>query len=449
MSHAHLSWFSNLVGGSAKLTGLPCDWAIFAWHVVSIFLLLFAAWRLLGVCFRNGHAQWSGVTLLAAALSVPVAGTALVIMDPYLTARSLSTPLTVLAIAYFVSNRMKAALGCLLLTALVHPQMSVFCGLFLACLVLVRRHWRRQPTDPAPAFTFLSALPFLFRFTPAQGPAREVLFSRTYFFVSNWAWYEWIGVFAPLALLAWFASFRPKGTTPAFRLLTRALVPFGLIATVGGLFLSFSARLENYTRLQPMRCFHLIYVVFFILLGGMIGEYALRTHAWRWLSLFLPVIVSMWLVQRSSFPASPHLELPGTGNRNSWISAFVWIRDHTPKTAVFGVDPNYMTSPGEDEHGFRAIAERSVLADNIKDSGAVSVFPELAEDWKQQTDATRGWKNFELADFEKLARQFPVTWILTRRPRPTGLTCPYENRDMAVCKIPAGRAVAGVGKYRE
>ena len=39
--------------------------------------------------------------------------------------------------------------------------------------------------------------------------------------------------------------------------------------------LTIPARLENYTRLQPMRSFHLIYVVFFLLLGGLIGEFVL------------------------------------------------------------------------------------------------------------------------------------------------------------------------------
>jgi hypothetical protein len=48
MSHAHLSLFPLLIGGSARLTHLPIDVVIFAWHVAGIFLLLAAAWRLLG-----------------------------------------------------------------------------------------------------------------------------------------------------------------------------------------------------------------------------------------------------------------------------------------------------------------------------------------------------------------------------------------------------------------
>ena len=49
---------------------------------------------------------------------------------------------------------------------------------------------------------------------PGKGPAREALLSRTYFFVANWAWYEWVGVFAPLVILWWFSSADVRGARP-------------------------------------------------------------------------------------------------------------------------------------------------------------------------------------------------------------------------------------------
>ena len=101
MHHARLSFFSDLVGNSDRVTGLPVDWAIFLWHGASLFLLLLAGHRLLRVCFSSTRAHWAGVAILASVLTVPVAGTALVIMDPYLTARCLSTPATLFAVACF------------------------------------------------------------------------------------------------------------------------------------------------------------------------------------------------------------------------------------------------------------------------------------------------------------------------------------------------------------
>jgi len=433
MTHAHLSFFANIVGDSARLTRLPIDVVIFAWHVICIFLLLLASWSLGAACFRSEYARWGGVVLIAALLSVPVAGTALVIMDPYLTARSLSTPATLFAIAAFLSNRPRQTVAWLLLTALVHPQMSVYAAIFLGCLALVHR--RATTTEPALEFASASGVPFLFPFHAAQGAARDALFSRTYFFVGNWAWYEWTGVFAPLALLWWISSTTPRGVTPVFRTLTRALVPFGLLFTAAGVLVGIPTWLENYTRLQPMRAFHLVYIIFFVLLGGLIQEYVLQRNVRRWLGLFLPLAICMWFLQQSSFPASSHVEWPGSRSGNTWTSAFLWIRGHTPKDAIFALDPNYMLSPGEDMHGFRAVAERSVLADSVKDSGAVSLFPQLADEWERETQAERGWKNFHPRDFAKLAGIYPITWILTRNPGPIGAVCPYKNRDLVVCRI--------------
>ena len=57
MTHARMSLFSNLVGDSARLTHLPINFVIFAWHVASIFLLLLAAWRLVRACFVSSAAH--------------------------------------------------------------------------------------------------------------------------------------------------------------------------------------------------------------------------------------------------------------------------------------------------------------------------------------------------------------------------------------------------------
>ena len=436
LSHAHVSIFPELIGGTARLSHLPIDAAMFGWHIISIFLLLLAAWQVLGCCFESTCARWSGVALLAATLSVPVAGTALVIMDPYLTARSLSTPATLFAVACYLSGSPRRALLWLALTAALHPQMAVYGGVFIACMEFRQR--RAVLSAAAPVFGALFGLPFPFDFSPVTGPARECLLSRTFFFVSTWEWYQWIGVFAPLAMLWIVARTRPRRTMPGFQRLSAALIPFGLAFTVAAVILAIPRQLESYNRLQPMRSFHLLYVLFFLLLGGLLGEYRIRNVAWRWVALFAPIALVMMLVQLDTFPSSQHVEWPQSGgadNGNSWMSAFFWIRHHTPKDAVFAVDPDYMASRGEDGHGFRAVAERSVLADNVKDSGVVSLFPQLALEWENEVTAQRGLNRFGPADFKRLTTSYPVTWILTPSPAPPGLTCPYLNRDLAVCRI--------------
>jgi hypothetical protein len=432
-TQAGLSLFPKLIGGSARLTHMPVDVAIFLWHITSIYLFLLAAWRLLCACFESVPARWGGVLLLAGCLSAPVAGTALTIMDPYLATRSLSSPCALFAVAEWLLGRRWLALAWLLGTAAIHPQMSFYAAALLGTLELTKQWGALR--EAAVGGAALAWLPFGYGFQPAQGPAREALLARTYFFVTNWAWYEWIGAIAPTALLAWFGFIRPRGATPAFRRLARALIPYGLAFTAAALVLASSPKLETFNRLQPMRAFHLLYCIFFALLGGLMGEYVLGRKAWRWVALFAPLAAGMWFAQEDAYSSSPHVEWPGNSGRGSWLEAFYWIRQNTPKDAVFALDPNYMAIPGEDQHGFRAVAERSVLADKLKDSGPVALFPQLAEEWKRQVSAQEGWEKFDQRDFERLARTYAVTWIVTRSPGPEFARCPYRNKDLAVCKV--------------
>jgi hypothetical protein len=286
----------------------------------------------------------------------------------------------------------------------------------------------------------MAVLPMSFDFKPAVGVYRDVLLSRPYFFVSHWRWWEWMGALVPLCLLLWFARAQPAGTRPAFGRLCRALVILGAVFTGAGVVLASSEHFDSFMRLQPMRSLHLVYLIFFLFAGALIGEHVLKAHVWRWICLFVPLAAGMWTVQAQAYPASAHVEWPGARYSSGWPSSFIWIREHTPKEAIFALDPNYMAVSDDDQHGFRAIAERSALADNLKDSGAVSLFPELAGDWKSQVSVQNGWDHFALADFQHLADGYGVNWIvLERRQAVAGLDCPYQNQAVRVCRLGAAR----------
>ena len=94
-----------------------------------------------------------------------------------------------------------------------------------------------------------------------------------------------------------------------------------------------------------------------------------------------------------------------------------------------------MRIPGEDTQGFRAIAQRSMLADAIKDSGAVSMFPPLAEEWFRQVQAQGGWKQFQVRDFRRLHVEYGAGWVVVQRPGVAGLDCPYQNSAVLVCRL--------------
>jgi len=90
-SHAGMTLFPNLIAASIRISHLPFDVALFAWQFLCVFLLLLACWKIGRLVFGDAVASWGGVGLVASMLTIPVAGTALYIMDQYLNTRSLST----------------------------------------------------------------------------------------------------------------------------------------------------------------------------------------------------------------------------------------------------------------------------------------------------------------------------------------------------------------------
>jgi hypothetical protein len=219
------------------------------------------------------------------------------------------------------------------------------------------------------------------------------------------------------------------------------MVPFVLVAAVAAIGLGIPVRFEALTRLQPLRCLALCYMVLVVIGGGLLGQYVLRRHVWRWVALFLPLCLGMFFAQRQVFPASDHIEWPWAQPRNQWAQAFDWIRENTPVDALFALDPRHMELPGEDENGFRARAERSMLADLVKDKGAASMFPPLSIKWAEQIADEKNFDRFGKDDFERLRQKYGVTWVVEQVGASEGASigtradCPYKNSAVLVCRV--------------
>jgi hypothetical protein len=442
LSHERLSVFAPIIAWSARLTHLSTDWTVFCWYIVTLFATLAGSWMLAEVCFNSPRARWSAVLAMTVAITMPAANTGLLLMDPYLTARSFSTPLSLLALAGFLARRYFWAASATLLMAVIHPQMTVYFLLLVAFLWAVKTD---APVAKARhrAAALAAILPIGFRLGPARDPYREALYARDFYFLFTWTWYDWLGLLAPLAILAWFWKARPRGTTPAFTRLCLGLIPYGLVSIVAAAVISSSHIFDMWARLQPLRCFHLITIVFLLFLGGVVGEYAVKISRWFVPILCVSVAILMFAVERDIYPNSPHIEWPWLKNStNAWVNTLLWIRHNTPRNAIFAVDSRYFKDAGVDDHGFRAISRRSELADYFKDGGAVAIFPDLAVEWKQMTDATYGLNHFTHADFVRLARIYPVTWAVIHGAAPSGMDCPYQQRGYSVCRIPGARGLA-------
>ncbi len=188
-------------------------------------------------------------------------------------------------------------------------------------------------------------------------------------------------------------------------------------------------------RLQPLRVFHLIYLVMILLLGARVAERLRLTAMWQPALAFLSLGAIMFVVQLKTFPASAHIELPWAAPGHGWEQAFAWVRQNTSPDALFALDSQYIMVPGEDAQYFSAIAERSALPDYAKDGGLASISPQLANAWVLGDRAQTGLNR--ATDTERIAalRPFPVGWIVLPAASPTALPCPFRDAAAKVCRL--------------
>jgi hypothetical protein len=456
--HLHFSIFAPVLAFIVHFTHLSLAWVLLLTNIFSIWLTFYAAHRILKRTIVNETAQLAGLFLLAAFWSLPIAGTSLLLMDPYVTARSLSTPLSMLAVAFALDDRstlrplLWSAL-CLILAAAFHPLMAAYAFAFILVLCVTRLR-QRYLAYAILTIAALALAALLHLFAPAETPAIVAAErSRYYWFLSQWQWYELLGLIGPLAVLAaLLLRYRKQSNSlnNAAATLCRASIALGCIATfVVLIFAQESSRTHLVARMQPLRVYLLIYAVMTLLLGAPLAQFALearqRLHSSfaRTALAAVPVIVLlalaaiMFYVQRQTFPASEHLELPWLAqqNPNPWVQAFLWCRDNTPPNALFALDTKYVNEDGEDAQTFRPIALRSAVPDFSKDGGEAAITPSLATQWQQGANAQVNLSTE--TDAVRDARLLPlgVTWMVLHASAPTTHPCPYNNGTIKVCRL--------------
>jgi len=427
-SHARLTLFPRLMEWSVRTSHLSLDIVLLAWHLLCIFLFLFGCWKVACLCFEEPAARWCSVALVTALLTLPVAGTALFVMDQYVNPRSFSSVGVVFSVACALERRRVWAVAWLLAAGLIHPLMPVYGVFFLIVLT-----WYQSRSAKVEGLAAMAVLGFSFE--PPGKAYHQAAGLHSYHYVTQWPWYAWLGVFAPVGLFFWFGRIARERHMPNVDLLCRSLVPYVLVSLLGALLLDIPRRFEALARLQPMRSLHLAYVLLVLLIGGMGGQFVLKRSMARWLPLFVPLCAGMACVQFALFPATTHVEWPGVASRNAWVEAFDWVRKNTPVDAYFALDPWHMDEAGEDQQSFRAIAERSMLVDEVKDSGSVAMFPSLADEWWDRVSALKDWKSFQPVDFQSLKRRYGVNWVVVKQPGIAGLECPYVNEQVRVCRL--------------
>jgi hypothetical protein len=438
LAHTHFSIFAHILAWTERITRLPIELLIFTTHLASIFLFLLACWTLAERLFPTTAQRWCAVALSAACFTLPIAGTSLFLMDPYVTARSFSTPLGLFALAAAIDRRWSRCLLLLTVGALLHPLMTAYAAAFITLFYLIDFGIPRAAFVVCAEAIAAAALIFCFTHHLPDTPGyRQAALSRDYLFPTRWFRVDYLGLGIPLILFA--LACRRYRTNPLIRMLSLAACLLGFTGTLVAFLFVHPTGSLLLARLQPLRSFHMLYAVGVILTGGYLGSLCFNARhgfraRWMAFSLLLVVAAVFFLVQSASYSLSAHVELPGLAPRNPWQQAFLWIRSNTPRNAVFTANPDLVYVEGEDAQSFRATTERSLLADD-KDEGVVVVFPYLAKQWAAQRNPQVNLD--ELTDTQRLARLRPLGagWILLSRTAVTALPCPYRNAVAQVCRL--------------
>ena len=407
LAPTHFSIFAHVLAAIVRWSHLPLPVVLLACQLTSIFLFLLGC---------SSVAGWGAALLGACLFTLPVAGTSLSLMDPYVTARSFSTPFTLFALAAVLEERWAWAALWIALAALVHPLMAAYALLALITLALAqRRMWRSLATLAGLWWIICTIIFLLTRHQPSPAAL-----SRSYFFLSSWQWFEYFGLLMPLLLLAF--SRRPLAIAATVSGAFALLLSICFVHRSGSLMLA---------RVQPLRAFHFVYLAGLLLGGSLLARLPKRAVA----GVVVTLLLIVFAAQRLTYPSSNQVEWPGLAPRNDWQQAFLWIRDNTPQNAIFALDNDYIETPGEDAQGFRATAERSAVPDYFKDGGIASNFPQAANLWLQGSQATAHLN--QATDTQRLERLAPLgaTWIVLPAHSATAFPCPYVNSGVRVCRL--------------
>jgi hypothetical protein len=463
MGHLRYSLFAPAMAGLVRETHFGVEMVLLLVYLATFWVTLFAAWLLAARCYASREARGGAIALLAAWMTMPIAGTSLMLMDPYVTARSISTPCVLLALVgalmFLVprfepeeesarERRLGLALCCasLVCAGMMHPLMAAYglgAVLLLGVVLSSSKVVQVWGTVGLGATAVAMAAGLCLSAPPESEIYQRVMLTRDYWFLSRWHWYELIGLIAPVVILSVVALRGRRDRDAAWVGLARMAISAGVTASVVALLFARTGMTTHLVaRMQPLRIFQLVYVVMTLAVGAILGERVLQRRPLRWVVVFSLLAGVMVAAERMTFPASRHLELPGTlawgasDPENQWEQAFAWVGRNTPKDAMFALDAQYITRSGEDAESFRAIAERSALPDFSKDGGVVTNKPELAAEWLQGQVAQG--KLSEESDALRLAalRPLGVTWVVLERSAVTGFTCLYGNDAVKVCRLP-------------
>jgi hypothetical protein len=190
---------------------------------------------------------------------------------------------------------------------------------------------------------------------PESEVYQRVVLTRDYWFLSQWHWYEWIGLIAPMLILSGVAMAKRRDGDAARVGLARMAVAVGTIAlAVAILFARTGMATHLVARMQPLRPFNWCVLMTWARCGFGRAIAATAANALGYLRLRCWRV--MVAAERRTFPLK-HLgaRRPGSGDADSAREASLKRRSMDQQEHAKGrnlaMDAQYITKPGEDAQG--------------------------------------------------------------------------------------------------
>ena len=137
LSETRIESFYPLVIGVTKLFGGSLESALLLLYLVTLIAFIYGAWYVSGLISDCRFCRWTAVCLAGCLFTLPVGGTSINIMEPYLGPRAFVAVLSLFAVGLTLERRWFWLGVTLLVSATMHPELTVFTGSFVLVLALL------------------------------------------------------------------------------------------------------------------------------------------------------------------------------------------------------------------------------------------------------------------------------------------------------------------------
>jgi hypothetical protein len=368
-SQARLTMIDEVIAGLARITGLGLPALFAALYVVTLTLLLAAAWLIGERLYRS---PWTTVALAAAlTLRHAIARSGTNTLEGYFHPRQLAFSLGALAIAAALRQRVVPAWLLVLAAGLLHPTTALWFAIWITVAAYVNEPRYRRPIAGASVVLgaagiwTLVAGPLAGRLTVMDPAWIATLETKDYLFPLEWPAYAWLlnMAYAPLVLAVYRRRQRAGLVIGAERgVMWGCVALLGVFATALPLN---AAHLAIVVQLQTPRVFWMLDFLATIYAVWALAEGTAATVRRGRVAL---AAIALFSISRSAyikfvkFPERPVAEvaIPDT----DWGRVMAWART-TPHDSGWIADPAHAVLYGT---SVRVAGERDVFVEGVKDA---------------------------------------------------------------------------------